>query len=76
MAVFDVTLPDGPQSQQILQVLTQLLQKVGGSIKPDDCGPGQGAPAQGARANRPANLLSPQPTAGPAPQAPAAPPPM
>lgn len=72
MADFTVSIPDGPQTQQVVQVLTQLLQKVGGSITPAG---GQGNMAtQGARANRPANLVPPEPTAGPAPMAPAPPP--
>lgn len=73
MADFEVSIPDGPQTQQVVQVLTQLLQKVGGSISPagaDD----QDMTKQGARANRPANLNPPAPTAGPAPMAPAPPP--
>lgn len=71
MADFTVSIPDGPQAQQVVQVLQQLLQKVGGSITPA----GQNGPMPpGARANRPANLVPPQPTA-PAPMAPAPPPP-
>lgn len=73
MADFEVSIPDGPQTQQVVAVLTQLLQKVGGSISPVGAGD-QDMTQMGARANRPANLVPPKPTAGPAPMAPAAPP--
>lgn len=71
MAQFDVTIPD-EVADQVVPVLQQLLQQVGGTLEPDTddtsaAAKGMRQTKRGARANRPANLKPPVPTAPPAP---------
>lgn len=71
----DIAIP-AEVAQQVIPILSQLVEKVGGTIQPDD-GPeeknqaaGQRQMKVGARANRPSNLQPPAPGAGPAPVGP------
>lgn len=73
MVTVDVSFP-AEVAQQILPILAQLVQKVGGTITEDKddqgAAAGQRQMQTGARANRPSNLKPPAPGAGPAPSGP------
>lgn len=68
-----ITVP-AEVAEQVIPILAQLVEKVGGTMEPaqDDGGAaaGQRQMAEGARANRPSNLRPPAPGAGPAPTGP------